>query len=103
MDEETKETLGKILELTHENNKMLRGMRSAARWGRAGKLLYWIAVIAISVFLYNYLQPLLTSTLQTYQGILQNAGKIGGAAENVKNLDTTQIQSAISKMLGQTQ
>jgi hypothetical protein len=101
MDEETRGLLKEILDLSRENNKMLHGLHRAAVWGRLSRLIYWAIIIMLSIGLYNYLQPLLTSVLKGYQSMIDNANAAGSAVQNVTNADTTQIKSAIDKMVGQ--
>ncbi len=85
--------LDELLELTHENNKILRSMRRAQRWSSLFRFVY-LAVILGSIFgVYYYFQPTIqkyTKTLQTSIGIIQNfekaAGSIPTDVQAVKNL-----------------
>ncbi len=64
MDHELKETLDKILELTEENNRILRKMRRSIVWGRVLHALYWVIVIGVSVGAFIYVQPFIDAFLQ---------------------------------------
>ena len=86
MDEETRELINKIYDLTHENNKMLHKMHRVAIYGRITQTLYWIVILALSVSAYYYIQPYLDSVLKGYQSILENAGKVGSAAQKIENI-----------------
>jgi hypothetical protein len=85
--------LDELLELTNENNKILRGMRRTQRWGSFFTIVYW-AVILGSIFgVYYYFQPTIqkyVKTLQDSVGIIQNfekaAGSIPSDVQSVKNL-----------------
>lgn len=85
--------LDELLEVSHENNEILRGMRRVQRWGSFFKLVYW-AVILGSIFgVYYYFQPTIqkyTKMIQTSVGIIQNfeksAGSIPTDLQAVKNL-----------------
>lgn len=85
--------LDELLELTHENNKILRSMRRAQRWNSFFTFVYW-AVILGSIFgVYYYFQPTIQKYMKTFQtsiGIIQNfeksAGSIPTDVQSVKNL-----------------
>lgn len=85
--------LDELLEVSRENNEILRGMRRAQRWSSFFRLVYW-AVILGSIFgVYYYFQPTIQKymkTIQTSVGILQNfeksAGSIPTDLQAVKNL-----------------
>ncbi len=57
MDSEQKRMLEKLLELTEQNNKILRRMHRQALWSTFFRLIYWIVIIAIAVWSYNLIQP----------------------------------------------
>ena len=82
-----------LLEITHENNKILRSMRRAQRWSSFFTFVYW-AIILGSIFgVYYYFQPTIQKYMKTFQtsmGIIQNfektAGSIPTDVQSVKNL-----------------
>ncbi len=49
--------LERILEVSEENNKMLRRMRSGMRWSGFFRFVYWMLILASAVASYYYLQP----------------------------------------------
>jgi len=59
MDPETKKILGETLELSKENNKMLRKMRRAMMWTRVVKSIYWVLIIGSMLGAYYYFQPII--------------------------------------------
>ncbi|OHA79118.1 MAG: hypothetical protein A2747_01285 [Candidatus Yonathbacteria bacterium RIFCSPHIGHO2_01_FULL_44_41] len=85
--------LDELLEITHENNKILRSMRRAQRWSSFFTFVYW-AIILGSIFgVYYYFQPTIQKYMKTFQtsmGIIQNfektAGSIPTDVQSVKNL-----------------
>lgn len=85
--------LDELLEISHENNKILRSMRRTQRWSSVFRFVYW-AVIVGSIFgVYYYFQPTLQKykeVFQTSMGIIQNfektAGSIPTDMQAVKNL-----------------
>ena len=85
--------LDELLEVTRENNKILRSMRSAQRWGSFFRFVYWALILGSIFGTYYYFQPTIQKymkTLQTSAGILQKfegaAGTIPTDMQAVKNL-----------------
>ena len=90
MDFETRELVEKILELTEENNKILRKMRRGIFWGRVFHVIYWVIIIGISIGAYYYIQPLIENMLQlfgTTKDGLQNLEKFTEAIRNLPGPD----------------
>lgn len=85
MSPDEKQLLQKTLELTEENNKILRHMRSSNRWSATIRIFYWILIIGVSVGAFYYLQP-----------YLDLAKKLYGSSQT----DLNQIQNVISKVQG---
>lgn len=84
-DEELRDLVKKNLALAEENNRILRGMRSAARWGRFFSILWWLLVLAVSgATYYYYIEPYVEKAQEAYangksfeqqiQGYLQQFG-----------------------------
>lgn len=72
--------LKKTLAISEENNKMLRSIYRAQRWGRVWKITYWVAVVALAFGAYYYIQPYVDQLLEVYGGLsgqVENAGSIG--------------------------
>lgn len=89
MDFEGRKT-DEILELTRENNKMLRATRRVQRITSLFTFLYW-AVILGSIFgVYYYFQPTIEKYMKVFQnsvGILQSfEGKAGAVPTDVQTL-----------------
>ncbi len=85
--------INELLDLTRDNNKILRSMRSTQRWSSFFTFVYW-AVIFGSIFgVYFYFQPTIKkhmNTVQTYISLMQSLEKKSGAIptdlQGVKNL-----------------
>lgn len=80
MESEDRELLKKTLAVSEENNKMLRSIYRAQRWGRVWKITYWVAVVALAFGAYYYIQPYVDRLLEVYGGLSgqdENAGSIG--------------------------
>ncbi len=77
--DETLDLVKKTLALTQENNRILRGMRSAARWSRFLSIVWWIIILAVSWYSYvYYLQPYIQKAEEVYAQI----GQSGQQAES---------------------
>ena len=85
--------IDELLELTRENNKILRSMRRTQRWSSFFTFVYW-AIILGSIFgvyyyfqptIQKYMRPILTSVsiLEKFEG---QAGAIPTDLNVVKNL-----------------
>jgi len=55
--------------LSEENNHILRGIRRASRWASVFKIIYWLAIIAISYGAYVYIQPYVEQILKAFGGL----------------------------------
>ena len=93
--------LSQILELTKENNKILRGMRRSARISSFLRYVYWAIIIGSTVSAYYYLQPYINQILKVYDEVnstvknvnqkvnsLPSAGNLNLPPELLKQLDS---------------
>ena len=71
MDEYERKLLERLVKSSEENNRILRGMRRSATVSRLFHLLYWVAIIAIAVVSYNYIQPYLGKLNTAMQAVDQ--------------------------------
>ena len=77
------EKMEELLELTRENNKILRSMRKSQRVTTLFSFVYWIIILGSIFGAYYYFQP----TIQKYTKILQTSvdvlQQVEGAAGSV--------------------
>ena len=76
MEPDIKKLLEKNIELSRDNNRILRKIHSNLRWGRFFRLLYWVIIIGSMLGLYYFLQPFIDSTVDTYKGFLGGIEKV---------------------------
>ena len=76
MDMETKSALEENLELSRENNKMLKKIISSQRWARTFRIFYWLIIIGASVGAYYYVQPYVEQILGGYQSLISGVDTI---------------------------
>ena len=67
MNPEDRELLLRTSKLAEDNNKILHGMRRAARWGTFVHLIYWALIIGSTAATYYYLEPFLKGLTETYK------------------------------------
>jgi hypothetical protein len=67
MDQEDKIKLARALELSEENNNILKKMLRNMRWGRLFRVLYWGVIIAVSVGAVYYVQPYVDQMQTVYK------------------------------------
>lgn len=77
MEEEIKILLRKNLELTKENNRLLKKLRRATIISGLLRLVWWVVILGIPVFLYYYvLQPYLGELSAAYQNVQDGVGSM---------------------------
>jgi len=89
MDPELKKILTDNLEISKENNKILKDMRSSARWGSFFRFIYWILILTIMFGTYYFIQPVLEGLISSYQGLvsgMDNLQQVGSSLPNLPDL-----------------
>lgn len=89
MDPEMKGMVRELLELTKENNAMLKGMRRGLVWGRIFGLLYWIVIAGGFIASYYYLEPYIKSMKDAYAQAMTATQK----ANNIFNPNAMNLES----------
>ncbi len=68
--EELKKLVQENIALSKDTNHIVHGMRRNARWSRFAKVVWWVAIFAISAAAYYlYLQPYLIRLEQMYSTV----------------------------------
>jgi len=84
MEEDTKKLLRRNLEMTRENNKLLKKIRRNTIIANIMRLVWWSVIIGVPVFLYYYvLQPYVTELKVAYQGVTDG---VSGAQDALLNI-----------------
>ena len=72
--------LGEILELTKENNRILRSMHRRMLWSQIFTFIYWCVILGITGWSYYLLQPYVGKYWVMFQTLsAQLSGLDGGA------------------------
>ncbi len=75
MDEQSKELLEKTLELTKENNHILRSMRRSQFWSNVVRSIYWVFIIGTAVGAYYYIEPYIKPIISGFQSSIETVNK----------------------------
>ena len=76
MDEEIKKLISDNLELSRENNLLLKKLVSYQRWQQWLGITKWIIIIGSAVGFAYYLQPVIGNLLGTYNGLLETVSEL---------------------------
>ena len=91
MTPEEKDMLKKTLELSQDNNKILRGILVRSRWSMFFRLAYWGIVISLAFGAYFFAKPYFDVLMSSYKNIVADI-------DAVKSI-TTKIPSSFGGML----
>jgi len=69
MEPEDKRMLKRVLELSENNNKMIRKLYRSFVLQRIITVLYWVLIIGVTIGLYYYLQPFFDQVSKIYSDI----------------------------------
>ncbi len=84
MDPETKRILQESLELSRENNRMLRAMRRASFWSGIFRVLWIAFLIGAPLWLYYHvLGPYIDSLQNAYSGAKGSAEQLQSLGQNI--------------------
>ena len=68
MNENIEKLIKENLELTKENNKMLRKIRSYQKWQQITRALYILIIIGVTLGAFVYLQPIIKQITSIFSG-----------------------------------
>jgi len=88
MDFDEKKLLEETLELSKENNKILKKLRNAMRVSRFFKVVYWTVIIGSMLGAYYYFQPLIDNLVGAYEGVTSLFGKGQGAIDSIPDISS---------------
>lgn len=86
MDPKDRMMLQDLLDLTEENNKILKKLYSSAKWGRLFKLLYWFVILGIAFGSFYFVQQYIDRILDVYNGFKTDLGGVNSVVEQVKQI-----------------
>jgi len=89
MDQEKQ--LQEILELSRENNHLLKGVYRRARWGMFFWILRWALILGILLGAYYYVEPYVNKVTDTYQRTSDTVRGFQNTADKVNNNKAMQV------------
>lgn len=92
MEDEIKSLLKKNIEISQENNKLLRKLWNVQRWLQISRVFYWIIIIGIAFGAFYYLKPILGNFINIYNGGVTEVNMI---RDSIKNMNVKDLQEII--------
>jgi hypothetical protein len=83
MDLQEKELLEETLEVSKENNRMLKKIWRDVKYKRFIKVVYWVIIIGLTLGAYYYIQPIIDSITVGYGGMTD---ALTTGLENIKRI-----------------
>ena len=79
-----------LLELTRENNRLLRSLHKAQMWATIFRVVYWTVILGGMAGAYYFLQPIFEQYMGTFKAMMNSADEMGkagkGGITNIKGL-----------------
>ncbi|MDP3902198.1 MAG: hypothetical protein Q8Q21_01255 [bacterium] len=82
-ESDIKKLLKENLELSQENNKMLKKMNRARIFGNVFWVVKWVFIIGLSYGAYVYIQPYIEKMIGAAESISTGVGNIGDVGETL--------------------
>jgi len=86
MDLDIKNLLEENLNISKENNELLKKVRNFQRWAQITKALYWLIIIAVAFGAFYYLKPILGNVLNLYSGGVSSVNSIKDVGSNLSDI-----------------
>lgn len=83
MTPEERELLTQSINISQENNKMLRSMRRGARFSAFLRIIYWLIILGSAFSAYYFLQPYIEAIEKSYTGVQQNIESVKNATSKL--------------------
>ncbi|HEU0085893.1 MAG TPA: hypothetical protein VFQ59_02960 [Candidatus Paceibacterota bacterium] len=82
MDPELKSKMEEVLQMTEENNKIIKTLRRTIRIGQVIRGVYWLIIIGIAVSAYYFAQPYVEGVKDTYSGAQNDISNLNSILRN---------------------
>ncbi len=96
MDPETKQILKENLEISKENNDMLKKMVRSQKLTNIYRVVYWGIIIFSSLGAYYFIKPFLGNMLNIYTGGVSGTSNVGDVLKSLG--DKQQMQDLINSL-----
>jgi len=84
--ESESDTLSELLELTKENNRILRKMHRNMLWSQVFTYVYWLLILGVMGWSYYLVQPYLVTYLEAYQKLVNTISAVDAGNTSLPNL-----------------
>lgn len=75
-----------LLDLTRENNRILRSMHRRMLWSQIFTFLYWMVILGVMGWSYYYLQPYLDKYWGAYQQMTKTLSNFENSSNSLQGL-----------------
>ncbi len=75
--------IDEILDLTKENNRILRTMHRRMLWSQIFTFLYWLIILGVAGWSYYFFQPYLTKYMRSYETIMKSLDAIDQSGKSI--------------------
>ena len=89
-----KDKIDELLDLTRENNRILRSMHRRMLWSQIFTFIYWLVILGVAGWSFYYLQPYMTKYMNTYQTIMKQIDNLDKESKALPG----NIQSVLDKV-----
>jgi Ni,Fe-hydrogenase I cytochrome b subunit len=83
MTPEERELLTKSIEISEENNRMLKSIRRSARFSSFLRTIYWLIILGTAFGTYYFLKPFIDPIVKGYKGMQENIESVRNATSNL--------------------
>jgi hypothetical protein len=70
--------IDEILDLTKENNRILRSMHRRMLWSQIFTFIYWLIILGVAGWSYYVFQPYLMKYIGSYENIMKSLDSMNG-------------------------
>ncbi len=71
-----RDKIDELLDLTRENNRILRSMHRRMIWSQVMTFFYWLIILGVAGWSFYTLQPYIAKYINTYQTIMKSLDKM---------------------------
>ena len=86
MNDDERKMLQEVLEISQENQKMVKRLYKSWWWGRIGSIVYWVVIIGFAFGAYYFIQPYFNVLTSVYGGLQQQVDTVQNAGSSIQDL-----------------
>ncbi len=75
--------IDELLDLTRENNRILRGMHRRMLWSQIFTFFYWLIILGVAGWSYYTLQPYIAKYLHSYEVIMNTLNNMDQSSKSL--------------------